>query len=74
VTEVFIPAEELHGFAGGEHDAIRFNVNVRDYQTATDFFWSAPKSAGSQYKPATWGRLDLARPMPAETQVIHTIE
>jgi len=65
VTELFIPAEQLNGFCAETLQAIRFNVNVRDYQTATDFFWSAPKSAGMQYRPATWGRLDLQRPAPA---------
>ena len=64
VTEVFIPADALHGFDASGTSAMRFNVHVRDYQTAVDHYWSAPKEAGTQFKPATWGT--LVPEIPAE--------
>jgi hypothetical protein len=80
VTELFIPTDRLHGFDPSAGSAIRFNVNVRDYQTATEFYWSAPKEAGSQFRPVTWGMLELAAPgegtgvieAPVETADIDT--
>ncbi len=63
VTEVFIPSESLAGFEGGAIDAIRFNVNVRDYQTATDFFWSAAEVSRC---PVQAGHLGQAPAGPAE--------
>ena len=62
VTELFIPADRLHGFDPESMDTIRFDVKINDYQTAGEFFWSAPKSAGSQFRPNTWGKLVLVRP------------
>ncbi len=68
VTELFIPADRLHGFSPDSMEAIRFDVKVSDYQTAGEFFWSAPKAAGSQYRPFTWGKLVLARPDAATVE------
>ena len=64
VTEVFIPASELVGFDPATTRELRFNLHVRDYQTATEFYWSAPKEAATHFRPDTWGRLVLQDPQP----------
>ena len=69
VTEAFIPASALTGFDPTGRTPMRFNVHVRDYQTAVSHYWSAPKESGMQFKPATWGRLVPAGP-PAPTEVV----
>ena len=66
VTEIFIPGDQLVGFDPKTTRELRFNVHVRDYQTATEFYWSAPKEAATHFKPATWGRLVLEEPDQAQ--------
>jgi hypothetical protein len=42
-----------------------FNIHVRNYQHAIDYFWSAPKEVMTQLRPETWGVLKLApSPLP----------
>ena len=65
VTELFIPADQLVGFDPATATELRFNVHVRDYQSAVEHFWSAPKQADTAHRPATWGRLHLERPSVA---------
>jgi hypothetical protein len=37
-------------------------MHVRDFTTAADFFWSAPKSDRTELRPNTWGTLVLDPP------------
>lgn len=59
VMELFIPRAALHGFDPEKNNEISFNMHVRDFQHATDFFWSAPKEVATQLRPGTWGRVQL---------------
>lgn len=59
VAEMFMPNSALHGFDPQSHPAIAFNIHVRNFQTATDYFWSAPKTVQTQLRPNTWGTLFL---------------
>jgi hypothetical protein len=36
-----------------------FNVNVRNFEQATEYFWSAPKEVLTQHRPGTWGQIYL---------------
>ena len=59
VVEMFIPASELHGFDPTGKTPMALNVNVRNFQTAIDYFWSAPKQVMSHLRPGTWGTMNL---------------
>jgi hypothetical protein len=62
IAEMFIPTVALHGFNPDEQKNLAFNIHVRNFETAADFFWSAPKSAQTQLRPCTWGSLYLSPP------------
>jgi hypothetical protein len=57
VAEMFIPAEALHGFDPTGRTPMAFNFQARNFQSALDYFWSAPKGVNSQLRPGTWGKL-----------------
>jgi hypothetical protein len=61
-AEMFIPASALRGFDPVHHKNLSFNLHVRDFDTAADFFWSAPKAVQTQLRPCTWGSLYLEPP------------
>jgi hypothetical protein len=70
VVEIFIPAEALHGFDPAAHAQLAFNIHIRNFQQATDYFWSAPKEVMTQLRPSTWGAIELepsAAPNIAQT-------
>ncbi len=62
VVELFIPATALHGFDPLHEPTLAFNLDVRDFSTASNFFWSAPKSMRTELRPNTWGTLYLDPP------------
>ncbi|HET6247069.1 MAG TPA: hypothetical protein VFE47_05160 [Tepidisphaeraceae bacterium] len=62
VTEIFIPAGDLNGYDPVHQPQLAFNINVRNYQHAAEYFWSAPKQVLTQARPATWGALYLSQP------------
>jgi hypothetical protein len=62
VVEMMIPAKALHGFDPRHESTMAFNLHVRNFQHATDYFWSAPKENMTQLRPNTWGELRLASP------------
>jgi hypothetical protein len=55
VVEIFLPAAALNGFDPASHPSLAFNVHVRNYQHALEYFWSAPKQVLTQALPSTWG-------------------
>jgi hypothetical protein len=59
VVEMFIPAKALNGFDPRHEPAMAFNMHVRNFQHAIDYFWSAPKEVMTQVRPNTWGLLYL---------------
>jgi hypothetical protein len=65
VVEMFIPAKALHGFDPRHERTLAFNMNVREFNIATSFFWSSPKSTRTELRPNTWGTLYLDAPPPA---------
>ena len=62
VVEMFIPAGALYGYDPAIQTTMAFNVHVRNFQHATDYFWSAPKEIQTQLHPATWGTIHLMPP------------
>jgi hypothetical protein len=72
IVEMFIPAKALNGFDPVHHPDLSFNIHVRDFDKAADFFWSAPKSQQTQLRPSTWGSLVLLAP-PAVSPVASAI-
>jgi hypothetical protein len=65
VVEMFIPASALHGWDPVHHPTMAFNIHVRNYQHALDYFWSAPKEVRTELRPSTWGTLQLLPPPTA---------
>lgn len=65
VAEIFIPAQAMHGYDPISQPAMAFNIHVRNFQHAIDYFWSAPKEVLTQLRPRTWGDFHL-QPPPAE--------
>ncbi len=63
VVEMFIPAKALHGWDPRKQPQMAFNIHVRDFQHALDYFWSAPKELLTQLRPGTWGSMYLAPPL-----------
>jgi hypothetical protein len=59
---MFIPAKALHGFDPQHQHTMAFNIHVRNFEDATDYFWSAPKEAMTQVRPSTWGTIELQPP------------
>jgi len=68
VVEIFIPRDALHGFDPLSHPQLAFNIHVRNFQQATDYFWSAPKEVMTQLRPSTWGTMIL-EPAPAAPDI-----
>ena len=69
VTEIFVPATALVGWDPAHCPQLAFNIHVRNYQHAAEFFWSAPKQVLTQCRPGTWGTLNLApavKPAPQQ--------
>jgi hypothetical protein len=62
VAEMFIPKAALSGFDPHKQPAMAFNVHVRNFQHALDYFWSAPKDVLTQLRPSTWGPIYLEAP------------
>jgi hypothetical protein len=62
VTEIFLPAKSLNGFDPTHNPQMRFNINVKNYQHAAEYCWSAPKASLTQCHPASWGTLHLSQP------------
>ncbi len=62
VVEMFIPAKALHGWDPKVQPAMAFNIHVRNFQHAIDYFWSAPKEVMTQLRPNTWGSMYLEAP------------
>lgn len=65
VVEMLIPADALSGFNPAQFSELAFNIHVRNFQHATDYFWSAPKEVMTQLRPNTWGALHLQPPTGA---------
>lgn len=59
VFEMFIPAEAMHGFDASGKTPMALNIHVRNFQNAIEYFWSAPKQVQTQFRPGTWGRINL---------------
>jgi len=68
VVEMFIPAKCLHGWDPQSQPNMAFNLHVRNFQHAIDYFWSAPKEVMTQQRPNTWGTLALD-PAPAAVAI-----
>jgi agarase len=64
VLQLFIPAASLNGFDPDNQPAMAFNIHVRNFEKAQDYFWSAPKEMRTQERPSTWGTIYL-QPPPA---------
>jgi hypothetical protein len=59
-VEMFIPAAALHGWDPVNQRELAFNMHVRDFHEALDYYWSAPKEMNTQQRPNTWGKLILS--------------
>lgn len=66
VLQLFIPAASLNGFDPVNQPAMAFNIHVRNFEKAQDYFWSAPKEVLTQERPSTWGTIYL-QPPPTPT-------
>ena len=62
VTEIFLPAKALNGYDPVHQPQLAFNIHVRNYQHAAEYYWSAPKLVLTQARPQTWGALYLSQP------------
>jgi hypothetical protein len=60
VVEMLIPRESLTAFDPSRQPRLAFNLHIRNWQHAIDYFWSAPKEVQTQLRPNTWGELFLA--------------
>ncbi|HQY87883.1 MAG TPA: hypothetical protein PK402_04440, partial [Tepidisphaeraceae bacterium] len=58
VVEIFIPAAALKDFDPTGQTPMAFNFAGRNFQSAVEYFWSAPKTTQTQLRPGTWGRLE----------------
>jgi hypothetical protein len=67
VVEMFIPGKALRGWNPREQPSMAFNIHVRNFQHATDYFWSAPKEVMTQLRPNTWGPVRLDAPVPSHS-------
>jgi hypothetical protein len=56
---MFIPGKALNGWDPKKEPAMAFNLHVRNFQHAIDYFWSAPKEVQTQLRPSTWGLMYL---------------
>ena len=64
VVEMYIPAEWIHGWDPENFPSMAFNMNVRNYQHAAAYFWSAPKEMTTQTRPKTGGKSTSTRRPP----------
>jgi hypothetical protein len=69
VVEMMIPKEAFHEWDPKQPMAI--NLNIKNFQHATEYFWSAPKEVMTQLRPNTWGTMML---QPANKSVAITAE
>jgi hypothetical protein len=60
VVEMMIPAEAFHEWDPKQEMAI--NLNIKNFQHATEYFWAAPKEVMTQLRPNTWGKMLLQPP------------
>ncbi|MBC8105536.1 MAG: hypothetical protein H7Z14_03010 [Anaerolineae bacterium] len=67
VVEMFIPAKALHGWDARKQPQMAFNIHVRNFQHAIDYFWSSPKEVMTQLRPNTWGPMYLDPPVKMNT-------
>ncbi len=67
VTEIFIPARALNGWDPHNQPQLAFNIHIRNFQHAAEYFWSAPKQVLTQARPSTWGTIYLL-PTPIKPQ------
>jgi hypothetical protein len=70
IVELFIPTAALHNYNPSHQSQLAFNLHVRDFNTASDFFWSAPKSSRTELRPNTWGTLILDPPSSTTSPAI----
>jgi hypothetical protein len=68
VVEIFIPGEALNGFDPVNEPTMAFNIHVRNFQHAIDYFWSSPKEVMTQLRPGTWGTIHLQPEIKPEAQ------
>jgi hypothetical protein len=73
VVEMFIPAKALHGWDPRKQPAMAFNIHVRNFQHAIDYFWSAPKEVMTQLRPNTWGPMYLDPPAKMDTAAAQSL-
>lgn len=59
VVEMLIPGEALKGWDPEGSPKMAFNLHVRNWQHAIDYYWSAPKEVQTQLRPSTWGTMYL---------------
>lgn len=62
VVEMFIPAASMPGFDPTGKIPMAFNFGGKNFQSAVEYFWSAPKTMQTQLRPGTWGRLNMNGP------------
>jgi len=60
IVELFIPGKAMNGWDPANQPELAFNMHVRNFHQALDYFWSAPKEANTQMRPSTWGKLVLS--------------
>ncbi|CAN5411616.1 hypothetical protein BH10PLA1_BH10PLA1_13800 [soil metagenome] len=60
VLEMFIPKEAMYEW--DPHQPMAMNIHVKNFQHATEYYWSAPKEAITQLRPNTWGTMILDAP------------
>lgn len=59
VAEMLIPAASLNGWDPVREPRLGFNIAMRNWQHAIDYYWSAPKATQTQLRPNTWGKMYL---------------
>lgn len=59
VVEMFVPKEAIEGWDPTGKTLMGLNVQVRNFQNAIDYFWSAPRQVQTQLRPGTWGEMVL---------------
>ena len=65
VVEMFIPAASIKDWDPTGKTLMGLNVQVRNFQNAIDYFWSAPRQVQTQLHPGTWGEMVLMPPVAA---------
>ena len=62
VVEMFIPKDAIEGWDPTGRTLMGLNVQVKNFQSAIDYFWSAPRQVQTQLRPGTWGEMVLMPP------------